>query len=63
MRTWVLKPEYRTGKWPDDMMCVEIEGEFSDENMLVYIHHDGKWDVSSVYNGLPTRHMFDEFER
>ena len=64
MRTWILKDEFRKpNRHPDDMMCIEIEGEFSDENMLVYIQWDGKWDISSVYDGLPTAHKFDEYER
>lgn len=57
MRTWVIKPEYRDRKWPDDMMVVEVEGD-----MLLYIQHDGKWDLSHADCGYPTAHMFDVFE-
>jgi len=63
VRTWVIKPEFRRDDWPDDLMCIEIPGEYDDENLLVYIQHDGTWDVDSRCNGLPTAHMFDEFTR
>ena len=58
MRTWVIKPEFRKPDvWPDDMMVVEV-----DEQWLLYIQHDGTWDLSSVACGYPTPHMFDVYE-
>ncbi len=62
MRTWVIKPEFRNGKYPDDMMCIEIPGEYPEDSLLVWIQHDGKWQVEGSWTGCPTAHMFDVFE-
>jgi hypothetical protein len=61
VRTWVIKSEFRTGEWPDDLMCVELEGEYG--SVFVYIQYDGKWDIDTASNDCPTARMFDEFTR
>lgn len=64
MRTWVIKPERRArrGAAPDDLLCMEVKGEFPEDDMLVWIQHDGKWDACFAYHGLPSAEWFDEFE-
>jgi len=42
-------------------MCVEVPGDHPGENMLVWIQHDGRWQVESISTGCPTAHMFDMF--
>lgn len=55
MTTWVMrKPQF---SWPYDLICVQI-----DEEWLLFIREDGKWDLEHVSMGLPTAHMWWRFD-
>jgi hypothetical protein len=56
MRVWKLKDLYRDEHdlSHHDLVCLELG-----ENTLLFIQEEGTWDLSHVYDGLPTDGMWD----